>query len=48
MEEIFKKINIKKIGGVSMIIATAVVTYYVLSIYKTSLEIKSLKKNLNE
>jgi hypothetical protein len=48
MEEIFKKIDIKKVGNISMIIATVVVTYYVLSIYKTHLEIKTLKKNLNE
>jgi hypothetical protein len=48
MEEILKKIDIKKVGNISMIITTAVVTYYVLSIYKTNLEIKTLKKNLNE
>lgn len=51
MEEILKKIDIKKVGNISMIITTittAVVTYYVLSIYKTHLEIKTLKKNLNE
>lgn len=48
MEEILKDINIKKIGSISMIIATAVVTYYIMSIYKTHLEIKNLKKNLNE
>lgn len=48
MEELIKKIDVKKIGNVSIIIAGAVLTFYIMSIYKTNLEIKFLKKQLNE
>jgi hypothetical protein len=48
MEEILKKIDIKKVGHVGLLIASVVATYYGLLMYKTHLEIKILKKNLNE
>jgi hypothetical protein len=48
MEELVKKIDLKKVGNVSMIVAGAVLTFYIMSIYKTNLEIKFLKKQLNE
>jgi len=43
MEEILKKINIKKVGNVGLIVSIAIITYYGLSSYKTLLEIKKLK-----
>lgn len=48
MEELVKQINLDKIGNASLIIATAVLSFYIMSIYKTSLEIKFLKKQLKE
>ena len=42
--EFMKEINLKKVGTISLIVSAVVVTYYALSIYKTYLEIKELKK----
>jgi hypothetical protein len=44
-EGIFKEINIKKIGNISLIVSAVIIIYYTLSTYKTYLEIKDLKKN---
>ena len=44
MEELLEKINIKKIGNVSLIVAISVLTFYTLSTYKTYLEITELRK----
>lgn len=44
VDDFIKKIDLKKIGAISLIISTFVVTFYALSIYKTYLEIKQLKK----
>lgn len=43
-DEFMKEINLKKVGTISLIVSAVVVTYYALSIYKTYLEIKELKK----
>lgn len=43
-DDFIKKIDLKKIGTISLIVSTFVATFYVLSIYKTYLEIKQLKK----
>ena len=43
-DEFMKEINLKKVGTISLIVSAFVVTYYVLGIYKTYLEIKQLKK----
>ena len=43
-DDFIKKIDLKKIGTISLIVSAVVVTYYALSIYKTYLEIKELKK----
>jgi len=42
-EEIFKNINFKKIGTISLIVSVSIITYYTLSTYKTYLEIKNIK-----
>ena len=39
----FKALNFKKIGGWAMVVSSAVVLYYGLSIYKTYLEINKLE-----
>jgi hypothetical protein len=44
MEELLKKINIKKAANVSLIVALSAITFYTLSTYKTYLEIKELRK----
>jgi hypothetical protein len=44
MEELLKKVNLRKIGDVGIIISVALVTFYVLQSVKTYLEIKKLKK----
>lgn len=43
MEELMKKINLKKIGNIGIIVSVAIITYYGLQSYKTYLEIKKLK-----
>jgi hypothetical protein len=48
MEEIMEQINIKKVGDIGMLVAGTILVYFAMSIYKTHLEIKSLKKQLNE
>ena len=45
MEELVKDINLKKVGTISFIVALSVFSYYVLSTYKTYLEIVELQKN---
>lgn len=47
-EDFLKKINLKKIGKISLIVSVAIITYYGLSTYKTYLEIKEIKKRKNE
>ena len=47
MEEFIKKINIKKIGNISLLVSAVIITYYGLSTYKTYLEIKQIKKDAN-
>jgi hypothetical protein len=47
MEDLLKKINIKKVGNISLIISAVVLIYYGLSTYKTYLEIKQIKKDAN-
>lgn len=37
MEEILKKIDSKKISDISIVVAVAIVTYYILIMYKTNL-----------
>jgi hypothetical protein len=46
-KEFLQKINLKKIGNISLIVSVAVITYYTLSSYKTYLEIKELHKKNN-
>jgi hypothetical protein len=43
MEDLLKKINIKKIGNISLLVSIVIITYYGLSTYKTILEIRDLK-----
>ena len=43
-QEFLEKINLKKIGNISLIVSIAIISYYSLSTYKTYLEIKQLKK----
>ena len=43
MEELMKKVNLKKIGNIGVIISVAIITYYGLQSIKTYLEIKQLK-----
>ena len=43
MEEMLKKVNLKKIGDIGIIISLALVTFYALQSVKTYLEIKKLK-----
>jgi hypothetical protein len=43
MEEMLKKVNLKKIGDIGIIISLALVTFYTLQSVKTYLEIKKLK-----
>jgi len=43
MEELMKKVNLKKIGDIGVIVSVAIVTFYVLQSVKTYLEIKKLK-----
>lgn len=43
MEELMKKINLKKIGDIGVIVSVAIVTFYTLQSIKTYLEIKKLK-----
>jgi len=45
MEDLIKKINLKKIGNVSLIVSAVIITYYGLSTYKTYLEIKQIKND---
>ena len=45
MEELLEKINIKKVGNISLVVAISVITYYSLMSIKTYLEIKELRKN---
>lgn len=40
-------INFQKIGGWATVVAVAMITYYTLSTYKTLLEIKQIKNDLN-
>jgi hypothetical protein len=47
MEEFMKKINLKKIGNISLIVSGVIIMYYSLSTYKTYLEIKQIKKDAN-
>jgi hypothetical protein len=47
-QEFLEKINLKKIGNISLIVSIAIISYYSLSTYKTYLEIKQLKKKKNE
>ena len=47
MEELMKKINLKKIGNISLLVSVVIITYYGLSTYKTYLEIKNIKKDAN-
>lgn len=47
-KEFLEKINLKKIGNISLIVSIAIISYYSLSTYKTYLEIKQLKKKKNE
>ena len=47
MEDLLKKINIKKVGNISLIISAVVLIYYGLNTYKTYLEIKQIKKDAN-
>jgi hypothetical protein len=44
MEELLEKINVKKVGKISLIVALSVITFYTLSTYKIYLEIKELRK----
>jgi hypothetical protein len=48
MEELMRQVNFKKVGNISMLVAGAMLIYFSVSIYKTNLEIKNLKKQLNE
>jgi hypothetical protein len=43
-DDFIKQISLKKVGTISLIVSTFIVTYYILGIYKTYLEIKELKK----
>jgi hypothetical protein len=43
-DDFIKQINLKKVGTISLVVSAFVVTYYVLGIYKTYLEILKLKK----
>jgi hypothetical protein len=47
MEDLLKKINIKKVGNIGLIVSIAIITYYGLASYKTLLEIKQIKKDAN-
>jgi hypothetical protein len=47
MEELMKKINLKKIGNISLLVSAVILTYYGLSTYKTYLEIQQIKKDAN-
>ena len=47
MEELMKKINLKKIGNISLLVSAVIITYYGLSTYKTYLENKNIKKDAN-
>jgi hypothetical protein len=47
MIELFKGVNLKKVGNISLIVAISVIAYYSLSAYKVYLEIKEAKK-INE
>jgi hypothetical protein len=46
-DDLFKSINLKKIGNVSLIVSGVIILYYGLSTYKTYLEIKQIKKDAN-
>lgn len=41
--EKLRELDLKKIGGWAMVVSSAIVLYYGLSIYKTYLEIKKLR-----
>ena len=47
MEELMKKINLKKIGNISLLVSAVIIAYYGLSTYKTYLEIQQIKKDAN-